>query len=78
MGKNNIWDVKIPEGPHLVDCRWVYTIKHKPDGTIERYKTRLVAKGFSQKYDIDYVKTFAPVAKMNAERVILGIAVIQD
>lgn len=46
--KNNTWDVvRIPEGAHLVGWRWVYTIKHKPDGTIEMYKAMLIAKGLS-------------------------------
>jgi hypothetical protein len=37
-----------------VGCRWVFSIKHKVDGTIEKYKARLVAKGFTQTYGIDY------------------------
>ena len=55
-------------------CKWVFTVKHKADDSIERLKARLVAKGFIQTYDIDYQETFAPVAKMNSIRVLLSCA----
>lgn len=66
LRKNGTWELtELPTGKRPVGCKWVYTVKHKADGSIERYKARLVAKGFTQTYGIDYQETFAPVAKMN-------------
>lgn len=58
----------------MVGCKWVFTIKFESDGSIERYKVRLVAKGFTQTFGIDYQETFAQVAELNTVRV-LSIAV---
>ena len=55
-------------------CKWIFTIKYKADGTLERYKARLVVKGYTQTYGIDYQETFALVAKMNTIRIILSLA----
>ena len=62
----------------LVGCRWVFTIKHRSNGTLERYKSRLVAKGYTQTYGIDYKETFARVAKMNTIRVLISVEVNLD
>ncbi|KAM7460054.1 hypothetical protein LguiA_035984 [Lonicera macranthoides] len=65
LKKNDTWElITLPRGKRTVGCRWVYTLKHKADRSIER--ARIVAKGFTQTYGIDYLETFAPVAKLNS------------
>ena len=52
---NNTWNIiPLPEGKKLVGCRWVYTLKCKADGSLERYKAWLVARGYTQTHGIDY------------------------
>ena len=50
----------------MVGCKWIYKIKTCSDGSIKRYKTRLVVKGFTQEYEIDYEETFALVAHISS------------
>jgi Reverse transcriptase (RNA-dependent DNA polymerase) len=74
--KNDTWDmVSRPSGKNTVGCKWVYSIKHTPEGKVDRFKVRLVAKGYTQTYGVDYEETFAPVAKMNTIRTLISCAV---
>ena len=77
--KNKTWDVVVkPDGVPVIGCRWVFNIKMNPDGSIKRYKARLVAQGFSQTYGVDYFDTFAPVVSINSVRLLLALATIHD
>ena len=59
MKKNHVWDlVDLPLGRKTIRNKWVLKIKHKVDGSIERYKACLVAKGYTQREGVDYEKTF--------------------
>ena len=60
--KNDVWEVvPKPENKDVVSSKWIFKIKHATDESIEKYKERFVARGFSQKEGIDYEETFAPV-----------------
>ena len=77
--KNGTWEeIPTPSGVNLVSYKWVYTIKLNNDGTIERYKVRLVARGFSQVYGKDYTKTYVPTARMDTLRLFLATVTSKD
>ncbi|TYK05539.1 Beta-galactosidase [Cucumis melo var. makuwa] len=78
LEKNNTWEIcTLPEGHKPVGCKWVFTLKYKADGVLDRHKARLVAKRFTQTYDVDYSEIFFPVAKLNTTKV-LSVAVNKD
>ena len=57
--KNDVWDfVPRLEGKSVVTSKWIYKMKNESDGSVEKYKVRLVARGFSQVEGIDYEETF--------------------
>lgn len=73
---NHTWDL-VPSSSHqkIVGCKWVFKIKRNSDGSIARYKARLVDKGFHQSADVDYTETYSPVVKPVTIRVLLTLAV---
>jgi Reverse transcriptase (RNA-dependent DNA polymerase) len=76
LDKNKTWElVSLPPGKKAVGCKWIFTVKQNPEGKVERYKARLVVKGYNQTYGIDYDETFAPVSKMSTVRTLISMAV---
>jgi Reverse transcriptase (RNA-dependent DNA polymerase) len=70
--------VQLPPGRKAIGSRWVFKVKRNADGSIERYKARLVAQGFAQRPGFDYTETFAPTPKWAALRAIFALAAIED
>uniref|UniRef100_H3GJF0 Reverse transcriptase Ty1/copia-type domain-containing protein n=1 Tax=Phytophthora ramorum TaxID=164328 RepID=H3GJF0_PHYRM len=68
---NGTWKlVDTPENVNLVTAKWVYKIKFSSNGELERFKARLVARGFTQKFGVDFDATFSPVRKLSSLRLI--------
>ena len=75
---NNTWTLtSLPPNKKTIGCKWVYKVKYKSDGSVERYKSWLVAKVFTQKERIDYTETFCPIAKMVSIKCLLVVATIK-
>jgi Reverse transcriptase (RNA-dependent DNA polymerase) len=74
--KNGTWEI-IPRsaGKKTVGCKWVFIVKHNPEGKVDRLKATLVVNGYTQTYGIDYEETFAPVTKMNTVCTLISCAV---
>ena len=66
LHKNRTWGLTTrPSGKQAEGYSRVYIVKHLPDGCVEHLKERLVAVGYIQTYDVDYLETFSPVARLN-------------
>ena len=75
---NNTWTLtQLLVGKSPIGCKSVYRIKYLLDGTIERYKAHLVAKGFTQKHGLDYSETFSPVAKSVSVKIVLSLFAVK-
>ena len=78
LHKTHTWDMTtLPLGKSTIGCKWVYKIKTRPDGSVERYKARLVARRFTQEYGIDYEKTFTPVARLTSIQSLLAVVAVR-
>nr|GEX95798.1 zinc finger, CCHC-type [Tanacetum cinerariifolium] len=77
--ENNTWVLSdLPSGCKPLGCKWIFKKKMKVDGTIYKFKARLVIEGFRQKEGIDYFDTYAPVACITAINFLLNLAAIHN
>jgi len=63
-----------PKGRKVIGSKWVFCIKHRPDGNVEKYKACVVAQGFTQVEGLNFNKTFTPVTKFSSFHTILALA----
>ncbi|GKD61280.1 ribonuclease H-like domain-containing protein, partial [Tanacetum coccineum] len=74
--KNDTWEIcDLPKDRKSIGGKWVFKIKYKSNGEIERYKARYVVKGYNQKEGIDFDETFSPVVKIVNVRCLINMAV---
>ena len=67
--KNDVWDIVLrPKGKSIVTSKWIFKIKHAADESVENYKARFVARGFSQREGVDCDETFAPISRFSSIR----------
>ena len=75
LQRQNTWSLVPPlAGQNIIGCRWVYKLKRNSDGSISRYKARLVVKGFHQQPGLDFDETFSLVVKPPTVRIVLLLA----
>lgn len=75
INRNNTWTVMdLPDGAKAIGLKWIFKIKRNSDGSINKYKSRLVAKGYIQRYGVGYEEVFAPVARIETIRFIISLA----
>jgi hypothetical protein len=79
MSANQVWKLEeIPKGAKTIGCKWLYKIKRDSKGNIDRFKVRLVVKGFTQREGIDYNETSSPVLSKDSFRIIMTLVMHYD
>ena len=75
LHQHNAWDlVELPQGHKSVGSKWVFKVKTNADGSTERFKSRLVAQGYTQREGFDYDETFSPVMRSESIRSVISLA----
>ena len=73
--KNDVWEiVPRPNGKSVMTLKWIFKIKHGVDGSIEKYKVRFVARGFSQKEGVNYDEMLSPIYRYTSIKMIITLA----
>ena len=76
---NHTWELTdLPPGNKPLGSKWIFKRKMKPDGTIDKYKARLVVKGYRQKEGLDYFDTYSPVTRITSIRMLITLALVHD
>lgn len=79
VSKRNTWElVPLLKGKKAIGCRWILTVKLNGNGHIDRYKARVVAKGYIQRYGIDYQEAFELAAKLDTICILISIVANQE
>ena len=77
--KNHTWElVDLPLGSKPLECKWIFKRKMKTDGSIDKYKARLVEKGYKQKKGLDNFDTYSPVMRITSIRMLIAIAALHN
>lgn len=79
LEKNHTWILcTLPPNKELVSCKWIFKLKRDADGNIVQHKARLVARGFTQTFGLDYTDTFSPVVKPVTMRTVIAIVISRN
>ena len=74
LQSNKVWKLEqLPNGTKPLKGKWHFAVKYNADGTVNKYKARFVAKGFSQKEGVDYNETYSLTARLTTIRVLLNL-----
>ncbi|KAI0522751.1 hypothetical protein KFK09_005136 [Dendrobium nobile] len=78
LQQQGTWSLVPPPKTSVLGCKWTYRTKYHSDGSIAKYKARLVALGNNQEFGLDYTETFSPIAKLPTIRILLTIALYNN